>query len=454
MPTEDKKAVAYILHSLKIPETEWQIGKTKVFLRHTVFEPLEERRRELLTEKMIIIQKVWRGYRIRKRYKEMRRACIIIQTYFRGRRERLMYLRKRRAAILIQAHMRGVFARELVEEIRRKKREEEERLRRLRQEEEERKRKEETRRRAETEERAREEAFKIAQKELITLAEIANKKAEKTVDKKGQVNLDEMFTFLAEPSKPKENEEKDFLSDLTHDLEAMFQASDGARQPMHKPMRTAPDPPSSSKNALTRTDQKSSRDLRRQRRVRKKLLGIDDDTGRGDEPFDPTAYPLIKFAEMYFNDFPRDSGAFSTMSLRRLPKSIRDAIPKQEMLVYTKANSLPTSMVHMHEPENVNLACSIFKDLCKLLRGDTKNEQINLVIQSTIAYGIDRSELRDEIFCQLIRQVTENPREDGILRGWHFLTLCTIAFPPSKNFNKVCVKIIFVVHYYSYLYFL
>ena len=454
MPTDDKKAVAYILHSLKIPETEWQIGKTKVFLRHTVFEPLEERRRELLTEKMIIIQKVWRGYRIRKRYKKMRRACIILQTYFRGRRERLMYLRKRRAAILIQAHMRGVFARELVEEIRRKKREEEERLRRLRQEEEERKRKEETRRRAETEERAREEAFKIAQKELITLAEMANKKAEKTVDKKGQVNLDEMFTFLAEPSKPKENEEKVFLSGLALDLEAMFQASDGARQPMHKPMRSAPDPPSSSKNALTRTDQKSSRDLRRQRRVRKKLLGIDDEAGRGDESFDPTAYPLIKFAEMYFNDFPRDSGAFGTMSLRRLPKSIRDAIPKQEMLVYTKANSLPTSMVHMHEPENVNLACSIFKDLCKLLRGDTKNDQINLVIQSTIAYGIDRPELRDEIFCQLIRQVTENPREDAILRGWHFLALCTIAFPPSKNFNKVCVKIIFVVHYYSYLYFL
>lgn len=72
-----------------------------------------------------------------------------------------------------------------------------------------------------------------------------------------------------------------------------------------------------------------------------------------------------------------------------------------------------------------------------MLRGDMKGDQCNLTIQSTIAYGIDRPELRDEIFCQLIRQISDNPKEDAVMRGWHFLTLCTIAFLPSKNFNKV-----------------
>lgn len=172
----------------------------------------------------------------------------------------------------------------------------------------------------------------------------------------------------------------------------------------------------------------------------KKLLGVEEEASKMEEKFDPAAYPLLKFAEMYFNDFPRDTGGFSTLSLRRAPR-VKDAIPKSEMLIYTKSTSLPTSMVHMHDPENVNLACGIFKDVCKLLKGDLKPDQCNLTMQSTIAYGIERPELRDEIFCQLIRQITENPKEDAILRGWHFLTLCTIAFPPSKNFNKVLLLI-------------
>ena len=168
----------------------------------------------------------------------------------------------------------------------------------------------------------------------------------------------------------------------------------------------------------------------------KKLLGMDDEYTQVEEPFNPTAYPLVRFAEMYFNDFPRDSSGFSTLSLRRAPK-FHNAIPKEEMLTYTKSHSLPTSMVHMHDPDNVNLACSIFKDISKLLRGDCKADHTNIIIQSTIAYGIDRHELRDEIFVQLIRLVTNNPSEDSVLKGWHLITLCVVGFPPSKNFNKV-----------------
>ena len=438
----------HILRSLKIPETEWQIGKTKVFLRHTVFEPLEEKRRALLGVKIVIIQKVWRGYRQRKKYLELRRSAIVIQTAFRSLRLRLLFLKKRRAAIVIQKHIRAMFARIYVQKLRIKKREEEARLLRLRMEEEERKRQESERKKQEIEEKARVEAYEVAQKELILLAEMANRKAEKTIVKKekGQVDLDDMFTFLAEPPKPKGNEEKQFLDALAGDLEMMFRTSDGAREPMKKPKQTgtkhvsmAPDTDSHSVfNTGRDSNNRTSRDLRRQRRVRKKLLGFDD-TGADDDYIDPMSYPLIKFAESHFNDFPKETGAFSTMSLRRLPKSINNAISKEEMLTYTKSNSLPTSMIHMHDPENVNLACSIFKDLCKFLRGDARADQVHLIIQSTIAYGIDRPELRDEIFCQLIRQVTENPREEAIIRGWQFLTLCVTAFPPSKKFNRVSV---------------
>ena len=438
LPSDDKKAAAKILRSLNLPETEWQIGKTKVFLRISVFDPLEEKRKLLLTEKMIVIQKVWRGYIARKRFLEMRYAAIILQKHFRGSQQRIRFVRKKRAAIVIQAHYRGMVARELAAALRKKKEEEERERRRLKRLEEERMAKERA-------QRTMEESYKAAQMELLTLAKMAEHKSKRAVTKSGDIDLDAMFTFLAEEPKPSGKQEKAFLDSITADLEKMFRAGEAASEPaVRKPSRPAPRAPASRQarqggereGGPPQSQAKLSRTQRRQRRVMKKLLGVEEEAGRTEEVFDPSAYPLLKFAEMYFNDFPSDTGGFSTLSLRRAPR-IKDAIPKSEMLVFTKSSTLPTSMVHMHDPENVNLACGIFKDMCKMLKGDLKTEQSNLIIQSTVAYGIDRPELRDEIFCQLIRQVTDNPKEEAVLRGWHFLTLCTISFLPSKNFNKV-----------------
>ena len=434
LPANDKLAAAKILRSLNLPETEWQIGKSKVFLRISVFDPLEDKRKLLLTEKMIVIQKVWRGYIARKRFLEMRHAAIVLQKHFRGSRQRIRFVRKKKAAIVIQAHYRGMVARELAAALRKKREEEEAERRRKKRLEEERLAKERA-------QRTMEESYRAAQLELLTLAKMAEQKSKKTVTKSGDVDLDAMFTFLAAEPKPSGKQEKAFLADITADLEKMFRAGEAASEPVRKPSRPAPKaPPSRARQGggteVSQSPAKLSRTQRRQRRVMKKLLGVEEEAGRMEEVFDPSAYPLLKFAEMYFNDFPSDTGGFSTLSLRRAPR-VKDPIPKSDMLVYTKSTSLPTSIVHMHDPENVNLACGIFKDMCKLLRGDVKSEQANLIIQSTIAYGIERPELRDEIFCQLIRQVSENPKEDAILRGWHVITLCTIAFPPSKNFNKV-----------------
>lgn len=434
LPADDKQAAAKILKSLNLPETEWQIGKKKVFLRISVFDPLEDKRKKLLTEKMVVIQKVWRGYSARKRFLEMRHAAVVLQKHFRGSRQRIRFVRKKRAAIVIQAHYRGMVARELAAALRKKREEEEAERRRKKRWEEERLAKERA-------QKTMEESYRAAQMELLTLAKMAEQKSKRAVTKSGDVDLDAMFTFLAEEPRPSGKQEKAFLADITADLEKMFRAGEAASEPVRKPSRPAPKAPLSRARQsggvdVSQSPTKLSRTQRRQRRVMKKLLGVEEEAGRMEEVFDPLAYPLLKFAEMYFNDFPSDTGGFSTLSLRRAPR-VKDAIPKSEMLVYTKSTSLPTSMVHMHDPENVNLSCGIFKDMCKLLKGDVKAEQANLIIQSTIAYGIERPELRDEIFCQLIRQVTENPREDAVLRGWHVLTLCTIAFPPSKNFNKV-----------------
>lgn len=443
LPADDKKAAAKILRSFNLPETEWQIGKTKIFLRISVFDPLETKRKALITDKIILIQKKWRGFVVRRRFLRKRNAAISLQKHFRGIRQRMKFVRKRKAVIVIQSYYRGMVARELSAALRKKKEEEEAERRRLKKLEDERMAKERA-------QKSMEESYKAAQMELLTLAKMAEHKSQKAITKSGEVDLDQMFSFLSQDTKPVGKVEQDFLTDITAELEVMFQKGQAASEPKRKPTRKAPVHPATKMaqpkemkqpEAVTQVlgaaiQPSISRTQRRQRRVNKKLLGVEEDASRRNEPFNPASYPLIKFAEMYFNDFPRDTTGFSTISLRRAPK-VTNPLPKDEMLIFTKSTSLPTSMVHMHDPENVNLACGIFKDMCKLLKGDLKPDQYNLIIQSTIAYGIERTELRDEIFCQLIRLVNRNPKEDSIMRGWHFLTLCTIAFPPGKNFNKV-----------------
>ncbi|KAH8030369.1 hypothetical protein HPB51_006801 [Rhipicephalus microplus] len=113
LPPEPLKACRFILERLNMPTMEWQIGKTKVFLRTSVFDPLEDSRRKLLREMATIVQKTWRGWRLRRAFIQQRAAAIRIQQHFRGHRQMIHFIQMRRAAITIQAYVRGMFAREV-----------------------------------------------------------------------------------------------------------------------------------------------------------------------------------------------------------------------------------------------------------------------------------------------------------------------------------------------------
>ena len=92
------------------------------------------------------------------------------------------------------------------------------------------------------------------------------------------------------------------------------------------------------------------------------------------------------------------------------------------------------------------------------MRGDMKNEEEISFLQSTVGHGLDREELRDEIYAQCMRQATGNPSADmcekvifclhsfhcqkqkryiwrdlnWTCQIWILLALCIVAFPPSK----------------------
>lgn len=64
------------------------------------------------------------------------------------------------------------------------------------------------------------------------------------------------------------------------------------------------------------------------------------------------------------------------------------------------------------------------------------------LIQELVQLGVDNIPMRDEIYCQICKQTTNNPRRESILKGWQLLLFCVGAFAPSKDFLNYLQKFI------------
>ncbi|XP_076453984.1 unconventional myosin-VIIa-like isoform X2 [Babylonia areolata] len=57
-------------------------------------------------------------------------------------------------------------------------------------------------------------------------------------------------------------------------------------------------------------------------------------------------------------------------------------------------------------------------------------------VQYLTALGIYRPQLRDELYCQLCKQLTNNPSRNSCMRGWVLMTLFAASFAPSEKFAE------------------
>ncbi|KAG9510621.1 Myosin-I heavy chain, partial [Fragariocoptes setiger] len=164
-------------------------------------------------------------------------------------------------------------------------------------------------------------------------------------------------------------------------------------------------------------------------------------------------YSMIDFAQRMFNMHPREinnnAGIVRTLTRRRksfggnstCDLASSNCLTKSEMLHYITNNSIPTSHIKMHEPQNALISVTIFKNLCKYALNDSIKLDLEIkVIQSIIKHGIERVELRDEIYVQIARQLNKNPHQTQVLRLWILLGLVSTSFSPSKAFSKYLIS--------------
>ncbi|KAG7273321.1 LOW QUALITY PROTEIN: hypothetical protein CRUP_014431, partial [Coryphaenoides rupestris] len=128
-----------LLQTYDSSSSEWQLGKTKVFLRESLEHRLEKEREEEVLRAALTIQAHVLGFITRKQYRRQLQSIVVIQKNYRAFYCRRRFLLLRQAALTFQRLLRGRRARQLCSLLlqeRRSREEQQEQERRRREEEE------------------------------------------------------------------------------------------------------------------------------------------------------------------------------------------------------------------------------------------------------------------------------------------------------------------------------
>uniref|UniRef100_G1PS66 MyTH4 domain-containing protein n=1 Tax=Myotis lucifugus TaxID=59463 RepID=G1PS66_MYOLU len=108
--------------------------------------------------------------------------------------------------------------------------------------------------------------------------------------------------------------------------------------------------------------------------------------------------------------------------------------PFQSLLFLTKA-TIQESLISLRNKKTSRRAVESFQVLMQFMGDQPKprgKDEIELLYE-LLKLCREKENLRDEIYCQAIKQVTGHPRLEFCARGWSFLSLLTGFLPPSTT---------------------
>uniref|UniRef100_H3C4L1 Myosin X, like 1 n=1 Tax=Tetraodon nigroviridis TaxID=99883 RepID=H3C4L1_TETNG len=108
---DDKKKSTDLLIKYDKTKKEWQLGKTKVFMKESLEQRLEKDRDEVRCQAAMIIRAHLLTFSAKKHFKRVRASVVTLQKHLRRHVQRKRFVKQREAALVLQRHRRGQVAR-------------------------------------------------------------------------------------------------------------------------------------------------------------------------------------------------------------------------------------------------------------------------------------------------------------------------------------------------------
>uniref|UniRef100_A0A8C2D981 Myosin VIIBb n=1 Tax=Cyprinus carpio TaxID=7962 RepID=A0A8C2D981_CYPCA len=420
------KSVDSICRAMIKDKEDWKIGKNKIFLRDHHDSFLELEREQELYKKALIIQRVMIAHKDRSNFVKKRRAALVLQKNWRGHRDRRLkqgfarlqakvrsrqlhteYIRRRAAAITLQTQTRGYLARKDL------------------------KRKKDAVILLQTQTRGL-----LARKTLKRMKTDVKKEAQERIALELQQRLEELLKKNEEAAKSQKKDEEDTVENIFGFLPSAVGGQEGPapegfeekerererekekEKERERERERENDEFSFSKFASLHF-QGSSTHSYIQQRLRQPLLHHEDE---GDTLACLTVWWIIL---RFMGDLPEPK--------QERVSAIAD--PIQMNLGQRQArrlSSLPEEqpkpkMQAVQEEEDV-----LFGERATYDRPMTPLEKLHIIV----GYAIVRHDIRDEIYCQILKQLTDNKNHKSTNRGWTLLSICLGIFPPTDRLTK------------------
>jgi myosin heavy subunit len=106
---------------------------------------------------------------------------------------------------------------------------------------------------------------------------------------------------------------------------------------------------------------------------------------------------------------------------------------KEGMLKW-QGNVIQKSLLEL-DKDLSKMAARIHKNILGYMGDKTMSFPATLA-QDILQKGLEVPELVDEIYMQIMKQLSNNPKPESIARGWHLMCMCVGTFPPSRDFEN------------------